>query len=67
METEGLTQEELAARKGVSPPRISQWLSLLQLPEKLIADVENLGDHWSHRLVTERQLRRIRLRNGHAL
>ena len=63
MEAEGLTQTELAESMGVTRARISQWLSLLQLPADLIADVESLGDNWTRRLVTERQLRGIRSRN----
>jgi DNA-binding MarR family transcriptional regulator len=63
MEAEEITQRELAERRGVTPPRISQWLSLLQLPGDLIANMESLSDHWTRRLVTERQLRTIRLRN----
>ena len=63
MEAGGLTQSKLADRMGVTRARISQWLSLLQLPADLIADVESLGDNWTRRLVTERQLRGIRSRN----
>ena len=59
MEAEGLTQTDLAKNMGVTRARISQWLSLLELPEDLIADVERLGDDWTRRLVTERQLRGI--------
>jgi len=59
MEAEGLNQTELAKNMGVTRARISQWLSLLELPEDLIADVERLGDDWTRRLVTERQLRGI--------
>jgi len=44
---------------GVTRARISQWLTLLQLPRDLIADVESLGDNWTRRLVTERRLRGI--------
>jgi hypothetical protein len=57
METEGLNQTELAESMGVTRARISQWLSLLELPSDLIADVESMGDHWTRRIVTERQLR----------
>ncbi len=63
MEAGGLTQTKLTESMGVTRARISQWLSLLQLPENLLADVESLGDHWTRRLVTERQLRGIRSHN----
>ena len=33
----------------------------------MIADVESLGDNWARRIVTERQLRTIRLRIDSAL
>ncbi len=32
-------------------------LNLLKLPEELIQEVEEMGDHWDRRLVTERMLR----------
>jgi len=67
MEAEGLTQTELANRMGVTGARISQWLSLLQLPGDLLADMESLGDNWNRSIVTERQLRAIRLRKDSAL
>jgi len=60
MEAEGLNQTELAERMGVTRARISQWLSLLQLPGDMIADVESLGDNWTRRIVTERQLRKLK-------
>ncbi len=56
MEAEGLNQTELANRMGVTRARISQWLRLLQLPGRLLADVENLGDCWRRRKATERML-----------
>ena len=63
MEAGGMTRSELAERRGVTPARISQWLSLLRIPEEMIADLESLGDNWNRSIVTERQLRTIRLRN----
>jgi len=45
MEVGGLTYSELAERMDVTRARISQRLSLLQLPGELIADIESLGDH----------------------
>jgi len=59
MEVKDLNQTAPAERMGVTRARISQWLTLLQLPRDLIADVESLGDNWTRRLVTERRLRGI--------
>ena len=67
MEAEGLTYSELAERMDVTRARISQWLSLLQLPEDLIGDVESLGDYWSRREVTERTLRKLQNGGFHGL
>jgi len=64
MEAEGLNQTELAESMGVTRARISQWLTLLQLPRDLIADIESLGDHWTRRIVTERQLRKLKTVGG---
>ncbi|HPR22060.1 MAG TPA: hypothetical protein PK991_05110 [Candidatus Sabulitectum sp.] len=33
-------------------------LNLLKLPDELIQEVEEMGDHWQRRLATERILRR---------
>jgi hypothetical protein len=54
---EGISQAELAKKLGVSRARVNQWLQLLKLPEKLLVEVEALGDHWKRRRVTERALR----------
>ncbi|MGM0627439.1 MAG: helix-turn-helix domain-containing protein [Candidatus Fermentibacterota bacterium] len=67
LEAEGLNQTELANRMGVTRARISQWLSLLGLPSDLIADIESLCDHWTRRLVTERQLRKLKNAGVHGL
>ena len=57
-----LTRKQLAERHGVSADRITQWLSLLKLPEERLREVEALGDHWERQMVTERELRHLRLR-----
>jgi len=64
MEAEGLTQTELAKSMGVTRARISQWLSLLRIPEEMIADLESQGDNWTRGIVTERQLRKLKTVGG---
>jgi len=54
---EGITRAELARRHGVSKARVTQWLSLLDLPRIEIERVLAMGDYWDRRLVTERGLR----------
>ncbi len=58
MEMEELSRADLARKLGLSRARITQMLNLLGLPEILISEIEEMGDHWSRQLVTERQLRR---------
>jgi len=41
---------------------VIQWLALLKLPEKQLDEIAALGDHWDRRVVTERELRRSRMR-----
>ena len=53
-----LTRKQLAERHGVSPARITQWLSLLKMSGEKKLEIEGMGDYWSRQLVTERQLRR---------
>jgi len=60
MTTEGINRAELARRLGVSRARVTQWLELLELPERVLREVEALGDHWQRQVVTERKLRRTR-------
>jgi predicted transcriptional regulator len=57
---EGISQAELARRLGVSRARVSQWLGLLELPEEALREVEDLGDYWNRRMITERELRVLR-------
>jgi hypothetical protein len=61
MAREGITRAELARRLGVSMARITQWLDLLDLPERLLCKAEALGDNWNRQVVTERELRSILL------
>jgi ParB-like chromosome segregation protein Spo0J len=60
MLAEGINRAELARRVGVSRARVTQWLELLELPEKALRDAEALGDNWNRQLVTEREMRRSR-------
>lgn len=48
---------ELARAKGLSTPRVSQVLKVLELAEEVIAMVESLGDPLPAPVVTERRLR----------
>jgi len=57
MEHHNLTKAQLARKLNVSRARVTQMLNLLKLPEELIQEVEEMGDHWERRLVTERMLR----------
>jgi hypothetical protein len=57
---EGISQAELARRLGVSRARVCQWLRLLELPEEALREVEDLGDYWNRRMITERELRVLR-------
>ncbi len=55
-----LTRVQLGQRHGITSDRITQWLCLLKLPEEKQQEIEDLGDHWERRVVTERELRRGR-------
>jgi hypothetical protein len=57
MEREGLIQAELALKHGISRARVSQWLSLLQLPVGDRRRILAIGDNWERRVLTERSLR----------
>lgn len=57
MLAEGINRAELARRLGVSRARVTQWLDLLGLPERVLREAEALGDHWDRQVVTERELR----------
>ena len=58
IEFHNLTKAQLARKLGISRARVTQILNLLKLPEELIREVEEMGDYWERRLVTERMLRR---------
>jgi hypothetical protein len=60
LQRDHLIRKQLAQRHGVSSDRITQWLSLLKLPEETLTAVEALGDYWDRQIVTERGLRRLR-------
>jgi hypothetical protein len=57
MELEDLSKADLARKLGISRARVTQILNLLKLPEELIREVEEMGDNWEKRFVTERSLR----------
>ena len=59
MEYHNLTKAQLARKLNISRARVTQMLNLLKLPNELILEVEEMGDKWNRRLVTERMLRRI--------
>jgi ParB-like chromosome segregation protein Spo0J len=56
METEGISPAELARRLGVSRARVTQWLDLLELPERVIPEVEAQGNYWDKQVITEREM-----------
>jgi len=56
---DGISRAELARRHGLSRARVTQWLSLMELPRIEIERVLAMGDYWERRLVTERGLRRL--------
>ena len=58
MELNNLTKALLARKLGISRARVTQILNLLKLPKELIREVEEMGDYWERRQVTERMLRR---------
>ena len=58
LKRDGISRAELARRHGLSRARVTQWLSLLDLPKLEIERVLAMGDYWERRLVTERGLRR---------
>ena len=59
-----LTRKQLAERHGITSDRVTQWLCLLKLPEDTRKQVLTLGDNWERRLLTEKELRRIRKSNN---
>jgi len=54
MRKENLTQSELAEKLGISRVRVSQYLSLLKLPQEKIEYVLTNGQT---EMITEKQLR----------
>jgi hypothetical protein len=60
MVRDNLARKQLAQRHGVTSDRITQWLCLLKLPEEKIQEIEELGDNWDRKVVSERQLRDLR-------
>jgi len=57
---DGISRAELARRYGMSRARVTQWLSLVELPRIEIERVLTMGDYWDLRLVTERKLRKLK-------
>jgi hypothetical protein len=62
---DNLTRKQLAERHGITSDRVIQWLCLLKLPEDTQKQVLALGDNWEKRLLTERELRRLRTAEHH--
>jgi hypothetical protein len=61
---DNLTRKQLAERHGITSDRLTQWLCLLKLPDDTQKQVIALGDNWDTKIVTERQLRRLRRDNA---
>ncbi len=59
MELNDRSKADLSREMGISRARVTQMLNLLKLPEEIIREVEEMGDHWERRLLTERMLRGI--------
>ena len=57
MEYHNLTKARLARKLNISRARVTQMLNLLKLPDDKIREVEEIGDNWERKLVTERMLR----------
>ena len=57
LKRDGISRAELARRHWISRARVTQWLSLLELPWIEIERVLAMGDYWERRLVTEKGLR----------
>lgn len=57
MEYQDLTKAQLARKLNISRARVTQLLNLLKFPGELILEIEEMGDNWERRLVTERMLR----------
>jgi ParB-like chromosome segregation protein Spo0J len=57
MLAEGINRAELARRLSVLRARVTQWLDLLELPERVLREAEVMGDNWERQMVTEREIR----------
>ena len=57
---DNLTRKQLAQRHGISSDRVTQWLCLLRLPDEIQQREIAHSDNWNKRVITERELRRIR-------
>jgi hypothetical protein len=64
MTVEGISRAELPRRLGISRARVTQWLSLLELPERVIREAEALGDSWDRQVMTEREMRGLGRKEG---
>ena len=54
MQTEGISQSQLAEKLGISRVRVNQYLALLKLPEEQQTEILEYG---KERMITERELR----------
>ena len=61
MELHQLTKAQLVRKLNISIARLTQMLNFLKLPEELLREVEEMGDYWERRLLTERSLRKMRM------
>ncbi len=66
LKRDGISRAELARRHGLSRARVTQWLSLMELPRIEIERFLAMGDYWDRRLVTERKLRKLKPMNDEA-
>jgi len=64
LKRDGISRAELARRHGLSRARVTQWLSLMELPRIEIESFLAMGDYWERRVVTERGLRTSMIQQG---
>ena len=57
MEFNDFSKADLARRLGISRARVTQMFNLLKLPEDLVGEIEEMGDNWERRVMTEKMLR----------
>ena len=60
---EAKNQAELARIKGISRARVTQILNLLKLDKSIIDNLEQIGDPMDKKVISERELRKIIIKN----